>query len=84
MTPSLHKQAHDAIQNSILTQEPVFIEPQTDSDFDEIHGELVVWMNEDCKAFMGDDGIFSFWQDHPNHGTWEVRMLHPKAARVQN
>jgi hypothetical protein len=84
MASNNNKLTHNAILNSILTQEPVFIEPQTDSDFSEIHDELVVWMSEDCKAFMDDDGVFSFWQDHPNHGTWEVRVLHPKAARVSN
>jgi hypothetical protein len=80
MKPSLHKQTHNAIQNSINTQVPVLIEPQTDSDFDEIHDELLVWMDEDCKAIMDDDGIVTFWQDHSNHGTWEVKVLHPGAG----
>ena len=84
MTPSLHAQTHDAIQESIRTDSSVLIEPQTDSDFGEIHDELLVWMADDCEAFMDDDGIYTFWQDHPNHGTWKVRVLHPKAARVQD
>ena len=84
MKSSLQSHAHNAIQNSIRSQEPVFIEPQTDADFDEIRDELVVWMSDECKESMDDDGVFKFWEDHPNHGTWEVLMIHPKAARVAN
>ena len=90
MTPSLHAQTHDAIQESIRTDSSVLIEPQTDSDFGEIHDELLVWMADDCEAFMDDDGIYTFWHVHPNLCLpdrpirWKVRVLHPKAARVQD
>ena len=74
MKPSIHKQVHNAIEESIRTDTSVLVEPQTDSDFDKLFDELLVWMNDDCEAFMDDDGIYRFWQDHPNHGKWEVQL----------